>query len=272
MNLLSSRVRQKTIRMLISSVRLSYLRDLFRELILRDFKLRYKRSLLGITWSLLNPLAQLLVFSFVFRYILPLKIPNYTSFLFTGLLAWNWFQASLLSGTGAIVDNRDLVKRPGFPAVILPIINVGTNFIQYLLALPILLFFLLLNHISLTAALLVLPLVFAVQFLLTTGLAFMLSAVHVNFRDTQYLLGIALMLGFYLSPVLYDAGSVPDRYQWLYQLNPIAVLIDSYRAILLHGVLPNPLHVLYLAALSIMLIWAGYILFMKMSFQFMEEL
>ena len=263
---------RKQQRMLSSPVRLSYLRDLLRELIARDFKLRYKRSFLGIAWSLLNPLVQLVVFSLVFRFILPLKIPSYSSFLFTGLLAWNWFQASLLSGTGAIVDNRDLVKRPGFPAVILPIVNVGTNFIQYLLALPILLFFLLLNRIPLSAAILVLPIMFLVQFLLTTGLVLVLSAIHVTFRDTQYILGIGLTLAFYLSPVLYDAGSVPDRYRWLYQLNPIAVLIDSYHAILLQGAIPNLVHLLYLSILSILLIWAGYRLFIRMSYQFMEEL
>ena len=98
--------------------RLIYIRDLLRELVVRDMKLRYKRSVLGVAWSILNPLAQLLVFGFVFRFILPVKIPNYSSFLFCGVLAWNWFSSSLLLSTGAIVDNRDLIKRPGFPAAI----------------------------------------------------------------------------------------------------------------------------------------------------------
>jgi lipopolysaccharide transport system permease protein len=219
----------------------AYLVDLLRVLVDRDMKLRYKRSILGIAWSLLNPLAQLLVFSFVFHYVLPLNIPNYASFLFTGLLAWNWFQASLLSGTGAIVDNRELVKRPGFPALALPVVSL-------------------------------LPLIFAVQFALTVGLVYFAAAIYVTFRDTQYLLGIALMLGFYLSPVLYDAQAIPVRFRWFYQLNPLAILIGTYRSVLLEGQFPSGFDLVYLAVFSALLVWAGYRLFMHMSYRFMEEL
>ena len=97
--------------------------DLLYELVARDLKLRYKRSVLGVAWSLLNPLMQLLVFAFVFGTVLPLGIPDYVIFLFTGILAWNWFHSSLLTATSTIVDNRDLVKRPGFPAAILPAVH-----------------------------------------------------------------------------------------------------------------------------------------------------
>ena len=109
--------------------KLRYQFDLLRELVLRDLRLRYKRSL-GVFWSLLNPLLQLLVFTLIFGIVLPLKIPNFPLFLFVGLLAWNWFQASLTEATGAIVDNRDLVRRPGFSTTILPVVPVTTNFIR----------------------------------------------------------------------------------------------------------------------------------------------
>ena len=253
-------------------LQLIYLRDLLKELVVREMKLRYKRSLLGIVWTLLNPLAQLLVFNFVFRYVLPLQIPNYAAFLFTGLLAWNWFQASMLTGTGGIVDNRELVKRPGFPPVILPIVSVTTNLIHFLLALPVLLLFLLLNGFRLNGAILFLPALLAVQFLLTVGLVYLFAAVHVTLRDTQYLLGIALMLGFYLTPVLYDLGSVPERFHWAYWLNPLAAIISSYRSILLNGELPGNLSMLYLVVISLLALWAGYRLFVKVSDRFIEEL
>jgi homopolymeric O-antigen transport system permease protein len=94
---------------------LTYRVDLVRELVARDLKLRYKRSVLGIAWSLLNPLLQLMVFSFVFRYLIPLHIPDYTLFRFSGILMWTWFQASLYSATGAIVDNPMLIRQPDFP-------------------------------------------------------------------------------------------------------------------------------------------------------------
>jgi lipopolysaccharide transport system permease protein len=246
--------------------------DLLSILISRDVLLRYKRSFLGIAWSLLNPLAQLLVFNFVFRYVLPLNIENYASFLFTGLLAWNWFQTSLVSGTGAIVDNRDLVKRPGFSTLVLPVVSVATNFVHFLISQPVLLIFLILSGIPIRGPALLLPGIFAVQFLLTVGLVYFAAAIYVTFRDTQYLLGIVLMLGFYLSPVLYDASAVPDGYRWLYDLNPLAILIGAYRSVLLAGELPAGRDLIYLAIFSSLLVWAGYRLFERMSYRFIEEL
>jgi lipopolysaccharide transport system permease protein len=252
--------------------RLAYLRDLLWVLIQRDLKLRYRRSILGIAWSLLNPLAQLVIFSFVFRYVLPLNIPNYTAFLFTGLLAWNWFQGALFSGTGTITDSRELVKRPGFSLGVLPVVIVSTHFIHYLLALPILLGFLVWSGVGLSAAALMLPVVFLVQFLLTVGLVYFLAVIHVTFRDTQYLLGIFLMLGFYVSPVLYDISAVPDRFRFIYQANPIAILIDAYRDILLRGELPPVGPLAGLGLLALALIWLGHRLFSRSSSNFAEEL
>ncbi|HLE14919.1 MAG TPA: ABC transporter permease [Anaerolineales bacterium] len=249
-----------------------YLRDLLRELVARDMKLRYRRSVLGLAWTLLNPLAQLLVLNFVFSRILPLNIPNYPSFLFVGLLAWSWFQSSLINGTGAIVDNRDLIKRPGFPEAILPLVTVSANFIHFLLALPVLFLFLILARIPLSGAILALPLVFAVQFILTLSLVYLVATMHVTFRDTQYLLGVLLLLGFYLSPVFYDSSSIPAQYQTLYHLNPMAVLIDSYRQILLDGQFPEWGGILILGLVAIGLLLAGYGIFRRSSRTFAEEL
>src|SRR5215475_3862893 len=101
------------------NVRFALRRDLLHELVVRDMKLRYKRSVLGIGWSLLNPLAQLLVYRFIFEDVLPVNVPNYTSYLFCGVLVWTWFQMSLVFATSSVVDNRDLIKRPGFPVAVL---------------------------------------------------------------------------------------------------------------------------------------------------------
>lgn len=251
--------------------RLIYLRDLLTELVARDIKLRYKRSLLGIAWSLLNPLAQLLVLSFVFRAVVPLGIPNYSSFLFSGLLIWTWFQASLLAATGAIVDNRDLIRRPGFPAPILPIVSVTTHLFHFLLALPILLLFLTIEGRPMSSAVLSLPIVIIIQFVITLSLANVLAALHVTFRDTQYLLGVLLLLGFYLTPVFYDASAIPLRYQAIYRLNPMVHLVDAYRAILLKGSLPDPMSLLGLSLMAIGLLVVGYKIFVRASYRFVEE-
>jgi lipopolysaccharide transport system permease protein len=240
-----------------------YLRDLVRELVSRDIKLRYRRSILGVTWSLINPLAQFLVFHFV---------PNYSLFLFIGLVVWNWFQVSLLTGTGAIVENRELIKRPGFPAGVLPIVTVMTNFIHFLLALPIVFIFVLWNQIEVTSAILALPVLFIVQFLLILSLVYIAAMIHVTFRDTQYLLGILLLLGFYLSPIIYDSSAVPIQYQFLYRLNPLVTLIEAYRAVLMQGDFPNLSGIIVLGILSIVLLMTGYYFFKRSSQRFVEEL
>lgn len=253
-------------------MRFAYLRDLLRELVARDMKLRYKRSVLGMVWSLINPLAQLVVFTFVFRYVLRVTVENFTLFLFTGLLAWTWFSSSLSSATGAIVANGMLIRRPGFPAAILPIVTVTTYLIHYVLALPILLLFLVLSDVQVTWALLALPLVLALQFVLTLSLAYIVSAVHVTFRDTQYLLEIVLLLGFYLSPIFYEIELVPERMQTIYGLNPMVHLLSAYRAIFLEGRWPIDMSFLWLLLGSLLMLGVGYSVFRRASYRFVEEI
>jgi lipopolysaccharide transport system permease protein len=247
-------------------------RDLLRELVARDMKLRYKRSLLGLAWTLLNPLAQLTVLAFIFGFLLPLRIPNYTSFLLTGLLSWSWFQSSLLQATSVIVDNRELIKRPGFPAAVLPTVTVTSHFVHFLLALPILLLVLRWDGRPATAALLGLPFVIGLQFVLTLGLALLVSSMHVAFRDTRYLLEIALQLLFFLTPVFYDSDVIPTRYEPLYRLNPMVHALTAYRAILIQGDLPARSTLLILATVGAVLLCVGHLTFRRASRHFVWEL
>ena len=256
----------------LSRQQLTYLRDLLRELVVRDMKLRYKRSVLGIVWSLLNPLFQMLVFIFLSRRVLSLDIPNYPAFVFTGVLAWSWFQSAVITTTGAITGNRELVKRPGFPTAILPVVTVTANLIHFLLALPVPLLFLVLGGGRLTSAILTLPFVIMLQFLLILGLGYLVATVNVTFRDTQHLLGVFLMLLFYLTPVFYDASVVSGGYQTFYRLNPMFHLITAYRAILIQGNLPDLRALLALGILVGVLLWLGHTVFTRASYRFVEEL
>jgi len=251
---------------------LIYLFDLLRELVVRDMKLRYKRSVLGVAWSLLNPLAQLLVFTFVFSLVLPLQIPNYAIFVFTGILAWTWLQASLVSGTDAIVGNRELIQQPRFSSAILPVVTVTTHLVHYLLALPILLAFLIFSHVPITGNILALPLVMGVQFIFTLGLVYFVATLHVSFRDIQYLVGVGMMLFFYLSPVFYDDAIVPARYQLLYNLNPVAHLLRAYRSCLLGNGEIDVVAILLLGLASSGLLLLGYRVFTRASYRFVEDL
>lgn len=252
--------------------KLTHVRDLFRELIARDMKLRYKRSVMGVAWTLLNPLAELAILFLIFGLVLPLNIPNYPVFLFTGILVYSWFQNSLYYATGAIVGNRELVRQPGFPVLILPVVTVASNLIHFLLALPILFALLLYSGIAPSWALVSLPLIIVLEFLFTLSLAYLVATFHVRFRDTQYLLRVLLQLVFYLTPVFYEPTAIPGRYQFLYRLNPMVFLVDGYRAVLIRGEFPAPGSILMMSVLTAGLLFAGLQVFARASHRFVDEL
>lgn len=247
-------------------------RDLLRELIARDIKLRYRGSFLGIVWTLLNPLAELLVLLFVFSVVLKVDIPNFGAHLFTGLIVYGWFQTSVNFATSAIVGNRELVRRPGVPVVILPIVTVASNLVHFVLSLPILLGLLLVNGIPLAWTVLMLPLLVVVEFLLILAFAYPVATIHVWFRDAQHVLRIALQLLFYLTPIFYEASSVPAQLQWFYKINPMAHMVDAYRAILMRGELPGAWSLGYPIAVSVVLLLVGVTWFRSASHRFADEL
>lgn len=249
-----------------------HLRDLLRELVARDMKIRYKRSVLGIAWSLITPLLQLLVFYLLFQVILALPIRRFTSFTLIGVLVWGWFQNSLNQGVTAITGNRELIRRPGFPSVVLPVVTVMTTFIHFLLALPILLIILLIDDSNLGLALLTLPFVMILQFVLTLSLAYLLAGANVIFADTQHILGVILMLLFFMSPIFYDPSTVPAQYQPLYRLNPLALLLEAYRAVLMENVQPDWIPLLGICFFSVLTLYAGFRFFTHVSYRFVEEL
>lgn len=251
---------------------IEYGRDLVRELVVRDLKLRYKRSYLGLAWTLVNPLSQLLVFDFVFRVLFRVETPNYTAFLFIGIVSWNWFSGSLLQATNAILENRDLVRQPGFPAAMLPNVAVAAQLIHYLLTLPIVFGLLVVSGVPITATAWWLPVIIVVQYLLTLSLGFFVAYLHVTFRDTQYLLGIFLMLGFFMTPILYEASIVPEQYLPIYEINLMAHLVDAYRAVLIGGQSPDFGSLGIVTGVSLLLLAGGYRLFQRASTSFAEEI
>jgi lipopolysaccharide transport system permease protein len=252
--------------------KMAHLFDLLRELVDRDMKLLYKRSALGIAWTLINPLLQLAVFSFVFRSVIPVNIPQFSSFAFSGLLIWTWTQTALFQATGLITSNRALIRQPNFPTAILPIVTTTTGLIHFLLALPVLIIFLAIDGIQPNPVLFYLPLLMVIQFFLTVSLAYPLAAINVTFRDTQHTLGVILQMLFYLTPIFYDLNSVPKEYQPLYQLNPMVPLIEAYRAILLKGTQPNWQALLVVSLIVAVLLPIGLGIFRRQSDRFVEEL
>lgn len=235
--------------------------DLICHLVRRDFSLRYKRSVLGMLWSLMQPLAQLLVLVFLFEKVVPLNIDAYPVFVFCALLPWTWFSACLSSAGSLFVGNRDMVRRPNFIPANLVIINTLSNLITFLLALPILFAMLVLYDKTLTLYLLYLPLLMLLQGVFVTGLGMILATLNVFYRDVQYVIGVALMLLFYLTPVFYQSQTVTEGYRTLYTLNPIAVLIESYRAIFFYGTAPEWSALLFVGIASVVVCGLGYLVY-----------
>lgn len=256
----------------VSKRRAVYLHDLLRELVIRDMKVRYKRSALGFAWSMLNPLLHLLVLYFIFGMVLANRMPRYPSFLFSGVLVYSWFQSSMLQATTAITGNRELLRRPGFPVPILPVVTVFTNLIHFLLSLPILVLVLIFEGSYLNATVFALPLLMALQFVLTLGLAYLAASVNVIFRDTEYLLNVLLRLFFFLTPIFYQTEVIPAKFQPLYRLNPLVPLLESYRAILIHSTLPDVLSLLVPSVLALIFLYVGHRNFMRVNYRFVEEL
>jgi len=246
--------------------------ELLREIVERDVKLRYRRSLLGIAWSQIGPLATMLVLSFVFSRVLPLHIAHYPEFVFVGLLPWVWFYSGITAATESVVGGRDLIRHPGVSPVLLPIAAIAGNLANYLLALPILFTFIGVGTGSLPWTAIFLPVVIAVQFIVMAGPALILAAWHVTFRDVGQIVNVLLLPLFYATPIFYPRSSVPGRFNIFYTINPLTHLMAAYRAILYYGTMPNLLSLATLAVIGVALFLGARILFDIRSRRFVEEL
>jgi len=252
--------------------RTMYLIDLLIELVSREMKLIYKRSALGILWSFIKPLLQLCVLYFVFHSILTIKVPHYLSFLCCGVLAWGWFQSSLTYSADTITTNQSLLKHPSFSPSILPIVVVTTWLIHFLFALPTLCLLSLIDGLPFPSTIALMPAIVVVQFIATLSLAYPLAALQVTFRDVQHILAVFLNLMFYFTPIIYALSSVPEKYAWLFALNPMAILISSYRAVLIQGTQPNWAPLMVLLLVSCCLLPLSQRMFKACSIRFVEEL
>lgn len=245
--------------------------DLVAHLVQREFQIRYRRSVLGGLWAVAQPLTRLVVLSFLFTRILPLGIEDYTAFLFVGLTAWLWFSSGVVSGCASPVERRELILRPGLPRGLVPVVAVLSSGLDYLAALPVLLAYLALTGLLGPTALL-LPLALAIQLSLMLGLAFALAAANVFVRDVRIVTEVAMLLGFYVSPVFFDAASVPDEYSLLVTLNPVAQLLELQRALLVDGTIPGPGQWLGTAAVCTVAGLLGYLCYHRASPHFADEL
>jgi ABC-type polysaccharide/polyol phosphate export permease len=236
-------------------------RALVQSLVARELKARYRGSVLGFFWSFINPLLLLLVYSFVFKYILPARfegIRHYELFLFCGILPWTWFSSSLLESSSVLISGGNLIKKVLFPAEILPIVTVLANMVHFFFGLAILVGFLIWFEAPITPLeLLWFPVTVAVQLVLTLGTALILSALTVHFRDVRDIIGNLMTFWFFATPIIYPYTQMEAWQMRLLNLNPFTHLAITYQEILFF---PGPVgHWFWLLVLGI--ISVGWFLF-----------
>lgn len=234
------------------------------QLTLREIRARYKQSIIGYIWIIFNPLAQLLVYTFVFSVIF--KFPTggvpYSIFLFIGLLPWIYLQTSLSTAALVLIDNANLLKKVNFPREILPYSVVLAKSVDQFFALFLLLSFMIFYKLPFYPSIfLVIPLLLA-QVILITGLSLFLSAANLFYRDIQYLTNLVLLIWLYMTPIVYPLSLVPKGYVWLYKLNPMVGIIEGYRSAFLN--LPFDLGAIAWSFLSSLIIFLiGFWIFKK---------
>ncbi|MGH2953928.1 MAG: ABC transporter permease [Solirubrobacterales bacterium] len=240
-------------------------------LALHELASRHRFTALGWAWPLVRQLVQLAVLYFVFTSIFDLGIDDYAVFLFAGLIAWSWFFSAVGDGTGAVAAQRHLLLHPRCPAEALPLVPVAAASVDALIALPVLLAVVAASGtLHLTA--LLLPALAAIQLVLMVGVVWLTSAANVYLRDVRQIVTVGLLLLFYLTPVFYELGKVPEDYQWVLQLNPLTTLIEGYRDVLLEERLPDALPLLAVAAASVAIGAAGLAFFSRLRPGFIDEL
>ncbi|MBN1297808.1 ABC transporter permease [bacterium] len=224
---------------MVKSIRELYrCRALIQILVSRDLKARYRGSVLGFMWSMLNPFLMMLVYWLVFSIYLRNGMENYHVYLFCGLLPWLWFSASLLEGCNSIIAGANLVKKVMFPAEVLPIVVILSNLIHFFLGLPILAAFLIIYRVPPGNNLLAFPIIVLIQFVFTFGLMLLLSALSVHLRDIQQILNNIVTLWFFMTPIVYSVTdlnleSKPPAIRWVMNLNPMKHIIEGYHRVFL---------------------------------------
>jgi len=252
-------------------VREGHFGDTLRVLVGRELRIRYKGSFFGILWAVLTPLATVVILQFLFTKLLRFTIPHFAVFLYAGLLPWTWFQSALQTGAMTLIENRDLVRTPFFAKPLLPGAVTCTNFILYLLALPIFLGLMMADGVPFTRALVALPLVWAVQGILVLGFTLLIASIGVLVRDIAHLMVVILTFWFYLTPIFYDLTQIPpESARWL-SFNPMAAIITAHRAVTMYGKLPDWLALGYVTLVSTALLAVSLVIFRTLEDAFIDE-
>ena len=252
-------------------------RELLKTNIRKEIRGKYKGSFLGVLWSFVNPLLQVLVYALVFPYLMKIKGgSNYLIYLVVGIIPWTFFLTTMSQGITTIKFNAGIIKKVYFPREILPISVVVSGMINFLISCIIIVAFVLGAGMGISWHLIYLPVLAVLQALFTLGLVLALSAINIYIKDTEYIITFVLNMLFYGTPILYElktfTSDVPEILLTLVKLNPLTSFFDAYRDIFMYHQSPSLSVILYLAALSVIVFLIGYAIFKKLEKGFAEEI
>ena len=248
-------------------------RQMIFSLVKRDLRGRYKGSVFGFLWTFLNPLLQLVVYTFVFSFLLKSEVENYYLFLFVALIPWLFFSTAITGGSGSVLHQSGMVTKIYFPREVLPISHVTSAFINMLYSFIVVFIVIVIARVPVSpVALLYLPVVMIVEYFLALGITMLVSAVTVYFRDLEFILSIFMMAWQYLTPVMYSVDIVPEHLMKIFMLNPMTPITIAYRDILYYAKAPDLSTLLMAIGMSAVFMLIGFWAFGKLKMRFAEEM
>lgn len=237
--------------------------DLVSVLVLRELKIRYRRSSIGFLWTMLQPLMLMLVLHLVFSNIFRFEVENYPVYALSGILFWSFFSQSILHSMNSLKGSKDLLTKLPVPTAVFPVAAILAGMLNFLFALVPLFALLLVTGHRLTPALLFLPVAILIAGLFTLGAGLLLSPLAVFFSDVVELVGVSLTMLMYLTPVFYPMAILPDRFRSVVRLNPLRSILEVFRDPIYYGKIPPWTHLAVALGITLIVLALGVLVFRR---------
>ena len=247
-------------------------RVLIRIMTISELKVKYQSSILGFTWSLLNPLLMMLVLYFVFNNVFKATQNHFALYLLIGIVSWRFLSNGTMSAMASIVGKPSLVTKIRIPRQVLVLSVVLSSFISSILEFVVLLPLLFILGVGLSPYILLFPVIHLIFFMMVYGMSLILASLYVYYRDLNQIWEVIIQMGFFLSPIVYPLSTVPKEYLSYYMLNPVTVIIQMYRDILLYHTAPAPSDLAFAFLVGIAIVLLGSAVFKRLERRFAEEM